>query len=173
MESLIKISNDKTTFKLKVIQDAKQNSFKNILIMEDDVRPVKKYDLSSMDMYNIIESLKYSQWDILRLASYPKIFSMYQRHKTCTKECKCQYITSRLCKMKSICDMRNTEAYAVHHKAFSKFPNVYHGNLWYDQWLSRGNWSQLYIMPQIFVQQIKQGDVHMTEIFKKKCFLHP
>lgn len=65
--------------------------------------------------------------------------------------------------------MRNTEAYAVHKNAFSKFPHSYMGDLWYDQWLSQQNISQFFVVPQVFVQQIKQNEVYTTERFQKKC----
>jgi len=155
---------------LKAINNAKNTNFDNVLILEDDVRPVAKHTFTRKDLTQIIKKLAHQKWDVIRLASYPRLFSIYHRHKKCSKECKCRAITPRMCEIKGFCDMRNTEAYAVHRRAFSKFPFSYNGSLWFDQWINRVNLTQLYIMPQVFVQQIKQGDLYTTEIFKKKCF---
>ena len=140
-----------------------------LLILEDDLRPVARHSLTHSDASRILSALRRGHWEVLRLASYPRLFSIHHRSPTCPYPCRCESVVPRLCQINDSCDMRNTEAYAVHRNAFSKFPVQYEGYLWYDQWLNYQGLVQYFVIPQLFVQQIKQGEVYTTETFAKKC----
>ena len=144
-----------------------------LLILEDDVRPVAQHSLARADVPRILWALRSREWDVLRLASYPRLFSVHHRSRTCPQRCHCRSVVPRLCRINGSCDMRNTEAYAVHRNAFSRFPIRYNGSLWYDQWLSEQALTQYFVMPQVFVQQIKQGEVYTTETFARRCVSAP
>ena len=119
---------------LQLVVEAKRRGLQSVLILEADLHPLSntRYELQPDAVAGIADALRSRDWSVLRLGGQFWHYSWSRKPAACPTGCACTAVTNHTCEIRppawggEYCTVKDTVAFAVHHRAYGAFATARH-----------------------------------------------
>jgi hypothetical protein len=149
-----------------------------ILILEQDSTADPDYGWADGNWQQFDEALTANDWNIVRLGYRPLMYEYQPEIEACEPEaCKCESVGELLCWLPNAgCDLRASDAYLLHKRAFQEYSNSLAGGAIIDNGVLQRLGNQLVVTPQVMHQTKASSDYTSLEqqksvsaLFTERC----
>lgn len=164
---------------LQAITHAQTTDAEVIMILEEDSMGDPSVKWSEGNWLQLNDALDNRDWKMLRLGYRPFPFESNPNIEACPESCRCEQVGETLCWLQNGgCDLRASDAYMVHKRAFEEYGRAMFGGTIIDNGVLQGMGRQLFITPQVNYQTKATSDYSSVQhqkdvqaIFMERCQL--
>ena len=164
---------------LQAITHAQTTDAEVIMILEEDSMGDPSVKWTEGNWLQLNDVLDNRDWNMVRLGYRPFPFESNPGIEACPESCRCEQVGETLCWLQNGgCDLRSSDAYMVHRRAFGEYGSKMFGGTIIDNGVLQGMSRQVFITPQVNYQTHATSDYSSVQhqrdvsaVFMERCQL--